>query len=126
MDFDQNKPIYLQIIDDFKKKIIRGELKPGDKILSQRDFAREINVNPNTVQRAYREMESLGLVMTLRGQGTFITEDKDMLMRIKDETATEIIKNFIQGMNSLGFEGTEVLDLIQQHLERETNHDRIN
>ncbi|MGI6102343.1 MAG: GntR family transcriptional regulator, partial [Bacillota bacterium] len=64
---DVSRPIYQQMIDEVKRAIARGELKPGDKLPSHRDMAQEIRVNPNTVQRAYREMEQGGLVQTLRG-----------------------------------------------------------
>jgi GntR family transcriptional regulator len=69
MDFDTAQPIYRQIIDDYKKKLIRGELKGGDRIPSQREYADMVKVNPNTVQRAYREMEAMKMVETVRGQG---------------------------------------------------------
>ena len=113
MEFDNTKPIYLQIIDDVKKRLIRGEIKPGDKIPSQREFANEIKVNPNTVQRAYREMESMGLVETLRGQGTFICNQDDLLKDIKRDMASDVLKSFIQEMRSFGFSNEEMISLIQ-------------
>lgn len=117
MEFDNSKPIYLQIIHNIKKKLVRGELKPGEKIQSQREFAKEVNVNPNTVQRAYREMELLGLVHTLRGQGTFITEDSQMLQEIKSEMAVDLIKSFITEMQSLGFEDEQILIQVEKNMQ---------
>ncbi len=119
MDFDNNKPIYIQIIDDIKRKLIRGEIKPGDKILSQREFAKEINVNPNTVQRAYREMEAMGLVETLRGQGTFILGDENMLKTIQTEMAKEMVTNFLKDMKSLGFSQEDIISLITVYMKEE-------
>lgn len=116
MEFDSNKPIYIQIIEEIKKKLIRGELKPGDKILSQREYAKEINVNPNTVQRAYREMEAMGLVLTLRGQGTFIFEDEKILERIRNEMANEIVITFLNDMKSLGFTHDEIINLVKTYM----------
>ncbi|AOT69248.1 GntR family transcriptional regulator [Geosporobacter ferrireducens] len=122
MEFDNSKPIYLQIIDDIKKQLIRGELKPGDKILSQRDFAQKIKVNPNTVQRAYREMENMNLVETIRGQGTFIYSREGMLDEIKEEMASRVLKNFLDEMYSLGFDNEKIIELVekcQQRLEED-------
>ena len=91
------------IRDRHKRALITGELKPGDKILSQRDFAQRYNVNPNTVQRAYREMEALDLVETLRGQGTFIAVTEEMLDTMKKDTARSILDSFVREMKTLGF-----------------------
>lgn len=113
MEFDNSKPIYIQIIEDIKKKLIRGEIRPGDKIPSQREFAKDMKVNPNTVQRAYREMENMGLVKTLRGQGTFIDDKEELLNEIKKDMASSILVKFIEDMRSLGIEDRETLDLIK-------------
>ncbi|SHJ42537.1 GntR family transcriptional regulator [Tepidibacter formicigenes] len=118
MEFNNSKPIYLQIIEDIKKKLIRKEIKPGDKIPSQRELAKNIKVNPNTVQRAYREMESMGLVKTLRGQGTFISDEEELLNEIKKEMASEVLIKFIQEMRSLGFKDDEVINLIKSWQEK--------
>ena len=119
MDFDATRPIYLQIIDLHKRALITGELKPGDKILSQRDFAQRYNVNPNTVQRAYREMEALGLVETLRGQGTFIAATEEMLDTMKQDMARSILDSFVQEMKILGFSLQQALELAQEAWQEE-------
>ncbi|AOY77145.1 GntR family transcriptional regulator [Clostridium formicaceticum] len=129
MDFDHAKPIYLQIIDYIKKQIIRGDLKIGDKIPSQRELAQTLKVNPNTVQRAYREMENMHLTETIRGQGTFILEKKELLEALKTEMAETLLKNFIIEMKSLGYENKEVVALVekyQKNLEEGVSyHDRV-
>lgn len=117
MQFDNSWPIYMQIIDEFKKSIIRAELKPGDKIPSQREYAQMVRVNPNTVQRAYREMENLGMVETLRGQGTFIAAGEDKRQEMAMEMANTIIQHFIVEMRSLGYRDRAMLDMLAQHLE---------
>ncbi len=118
MEFDNSKPIYLQIIDYIKKQLIRGELNIGDKILSQREFAQQLKVNPNTVQRAYREMESMNLVETIRGQGTFICNRPDMLDEIKEEMAENIMRSFFHEIESLGYKDEKVLDLVSKWQKR--------
>ncbi len=122
MEFDNSKPIYLQIIDDIKKQLIRGELRPGDKILSQREFAQKVKVNPNTVQRAYREMENMNLVETIRGQGTFVYSREGMMDEIKEEMASRVLKSFLDEMYSLGFDNKKIIELVekcQQRLEED-------
>ncbi|CFW96789.1 Transcription regulator HTH, GntR [Syntrophomonas zehnderi OL-4] len=114
MEFNNSQPIYKQIIDDFKKKLIRGELKKGDKIPSQREYAEQVKVNPNTVQRAYREMESMNMVETLRGQGTFISISADRLEEIKMEMAVNLLDYFISEMESLGYSREDILKILSQ------------
>ena len=114
MEFNNSKPIYLQIIDEVKKQLIRGELKIGDKIISQREYAQKMKVNPNTVQRAYREMEIMNLVETLRGQGTFICNRPEMLEEIKEEMAEKIMRSFLKEMKSIGYSDEKTISLIKQ------------
>ena len=114
MEFNASKPIYKQIIDDFKKKLIRGELKEGDKIPSQREYAEQVRVNPNTVQRAYREMESMNMVETLRGQGTFISISADRLEEIKMEMAVNLVDYYISEMESLGYSQEDIFKILKQ------------
>jgi len=114
MEFSNSKPIYLQIIENIKKQLIRGELNIGDKIISQREYAQKMKVNPNTVQRAYREMENMNLVETLRGQGTFICKRPEMLDQIKEEMAENIMRNFLLEMKSIGFSDEKTISLVKQ------------
>ncbi len=125
MEFDVSQPIYKQIIDDFKKKMIRGELKYGDKILSQREYAGAATINPNTVQRAYREMESMNLVETLRGQGTFVSISDAMLKEIKDEMAKHLLNLFITEMRSLSYSDEEMLKMLKEEMKEGKDSDRV-
>ena len=118
MEFNASQPIYKQIIDDFKKKLIRGELKEGDKIPSQREYAEEVRVNPNTVQRAYREMESMNMVETLRGQGTYISISAGRLEEIKMEMAVNLVDYFISEMESLGYSQKDMFKILGQEQSR--------
>lgn len=117
LDFDLSKPIYQQIIDEFRRQVARGQLAPGDRILSQRELAQQARVNPNTVQRAYREMEQMGLTETLRGQGSFIRNDPSLVVQIREEMAREALRNFVVEMRSLGFKDDEVIKLTAQALQ---------
>ena len=73
MEFNNNIPIYLQVIEKIKQDIVSGKLKPGEKMPSSRDYSNELGINFNTVARVYRELESEEIVFTKRGLGTFIT-----------------------------------------------------
>ncbi len=115
-EFDNSQPIYMQIIADFKKRILRGELQQGDKIPSQRDYAQEVRVNPNTVQRAYREMEAMRMVETLRGQGTFITAGEEMKQVMIEETASSLLRHFLEEMKSLGYENRQIMELLKREM----------
>lgn len=114
--FDPERPIYQQIIDEFKRAVARGELAPGDRVPSQRDLATQARVNPNTVQRAYREMEWLGLVETLRGQGTFVTREPTLLANLRAEMAADAVQRFVTEMRGLGFSPEEILQLAERGL----------
>jgi len=114
MKFDSSRPIYRQIIDSYKKQLIRGELKMGDKILSQREYAEQARINPNTVQRAYREMEALQMVETQRGQGTFIIAAEPMLTEIKLEMARDVLEYFVGEMKSLGYTCAQMISMLEE------------
>lgn len=116
MEFNATQAIYKQIIDEYKKMLVRGEVKNGDKIASQRDYAQKQRINPNTVQRAYREMESIGMLETLRGQGSFISISEEKLMEIKDEMAAKNLQHFIEEMSSLGFQDQDIIKLLEYEL----------
>jgi GntR family transcriptional regulator len=125
MAYDSSRPIFRQIIDDFQKQLVRGELKQGDKIPSQREYAEKARINPNTVQRAYREMETMHMVETLRGKGTYITVSEQMLADIKFNLAQKILDYFIREMESLGYDYARMIKLLhsEQDQRRVENQD---
>jgi DNA-binding transcriptional regulator YhcF (GntR family) len=106
--FHSSQPIYSQLADRIKKQILRGELKPGDKLPSVREMGIQANVNPNTVQRTYRELEGMRVVETKRGQGTFVTENEKILSVMRDELKQEEISAFVKGMHEMGYTNDEI------------------
>ena len=118
MEFTTSIPIYLQIMDEIKRHIATGVLKPGDKLPSQRELAAQLKVNANTVQRAYREMEMLGLVETLRGQGTFVRRSQAIVEETRRELLSRLVDDFVCAMRSLGFDRGEALELVRSAFER--------
>ena len=85
MEYNTASPIYLQVINELKKRMVKGELKPGEKMPSNRELAVLFKVNQNTAARIYREMESMGRCYTKRGIGTFVSEEDDMISGLKKE-----------------------------------------
>lgn len=90
MEFDSNKPIYLQISDSLCERILSGELKPEDRILSVRELGAEIGVNPNTVARSYEKLTDAGIIYTKRGLGYFVApEAKEIVLEAERKSFLE-------------------------------------
>ena len=117
MDYKANTPIYLQVIDDIKRRILTGEIKLGDKLPSTRELAVQYTVNPNTAARIYNELEQCGLCYTKRGLGTFVSEDVNLIDTLKAELSSEMIETFVSEMTSLGFSKDEIINLIKNYHE---------
>ncbi|MBZ9608778.1 GntR family transcriptional regulator [Clostridium estertheticum] len=114
LEFNDKMPIYLQIMDLIKMDIVTGKLKSKDKLPSVREMAMNLNVNPNTLQRSYQELERLGIVYTQRGTGTFVEENENMVDNLKNEMAKEVIDSFILRMKSLGFTTNEIIKSVSK------------
>lgn len=113
LNFDTNKPIYQQLMDRIMSEIIRDDLKAGDKLTSVREYAIEVGVNANTIQRVYRELENLEIIESRRGQGTFVTEDKQRLHQLREDMKLHLIKQFINEMENMGYSITDMIEGIQ-------------
>jgi len=118
-DFNERTPIYQQIVEEIKKQIVTEKLNGGDKMPSVRELSQEMDVNPNTVQRAYQELERQNITFSQRGMGTFVSEDIGIKQKIKNEMAELILLHFWQGMNSLGISKEEIIKSVTEYLERE-------
>jgi DNA-binding transcriptional regulator YhcF (GntR family) len=116
--YQANTPIYLQLVDTFKHRIVSGDLKAGSKLDSVRDLAISFEVNPNTMQRALAELERDGLVHADRTIGRFITENKELISKMRESAAREIIGQFIRQMKSLGYSDLEALEMVKKMLEK--------
>ena len=117
MDFDHTIPIYIQVIQEIKVKMIRGELPLGEKMPSARDLALIYQINPNTANRIYKEMEAEGLVFTKRGLGTYVTEDAGVLDRIREELAQKRSQEYVLMMKAIGMTKAEILQLVEEKYE---------
>ena len=115
--FDEKSPIYLQIAYRVKLKIASKELSMGQQLLPVREFAQEAGVNPNNMQRALADLERQGLLYTNRTSGRYVTEDEEMITKIRERIAEERICAFLESMSQLGFTQEQVLGLIQRERE---------
>ena len=118
-NLDNDRPIYLQIIERISMDIVSGVYRAGDKLPSGRELAASAAVNPNTMQRAMADLEREGLVYSKRTSGRYITEDEAMLKKIKNELASSHITEFIEKMRQLGYQDSEILVLIKEKIKEE-------
>ncbi|MCF2555082.1 GntR family transcriptional regulator [Faecalicatena contorta] len=119
-DLDNNRPIYLQLMERIQQDIITGVYRPGEKLPSVRDLALDAAVNPNTMQKALSELERSGLVYAQRTSGRFITDNADLLRQLKKKMASAYVTDFLEKMTQLGFSTEEIPDLIQSMNKEET------
>ncbi len=115
-DFEQDKPIYVQIVNKIKLGILSGNYKPGDKLESVRELASIAGVNPNTMQKALQELENINLVYSQRTSGRFITEDDAIIMNLRKKIAGDKIIAFVENMLNLGFTNEEIENMIRDYL----------
>ncbi|MCO7175071.1 GntR family transcriptional regulator [Sporolactobacillus kofuensis] len=120
--FNPSVPIYQQLCERIKNKIIRGELGMGERLPSVRDLAIESEVNPNTVQRAYKELEDTQIVEKKRGQGTFVTENPAILQKMREEQKISHINRFVTEMREMGYSEKEMLHGLQDYLEKKEDN----
>ena len=119
--FNSDMPIYTQLISQIKFAIVSGKLPPGERMSTVRDLASEAGVNPNTMQRAFQELEREGLVFSQRSSGRFVTEDVSIIEKAKMALAQEHISKFITSMERLGYDRAEIIALLEGKNEEDNN-----
>ena len=112
--FDNERPIYVQLVEKIRFEIISGRLKSGERLLSVRELALTARVNPNTMQKALVELEDEGLVYTERTNGKFVTEKKELIEKIKKELAKEKVNNYLNDMKNIGIAYEESIKYLQE------------
>ena len=113
-ELNSTEPIYTQIINRLQMDIVSGNYKPGEKLPSVREIAAEASVNPNTMQKAFAELERIGLVYTQRTNGRFITEDVDLILAQKKALAEKESKRYLTSMNHLGYDKAGAINFISE------------
>lgn len=112
--FDNERPIYIQLLEKLRIEIVSGKLKPGERLPSVRELALTTRVNPNTMQKALVELENEGLVYTERTNGKFVTDNQELIMKIKKELAEEKVNNYINDMKNIGITYEEAIIYLQE------------
>lgn len=111
-------PIWEQIRDSLKKQILAGALSPGEKLASVRTLAGELGINPNTIQRAYTELEAMGLVYTVAGRGCFVSENNEALVIAEQAKKLEEISALLREAAELGIEKNLILKAVEKEYEK--------
>ena len=112
--FDNQTPIYIQIIEIIKTEIITGKYALGQKLPSVRDFALQFDANPNTVQKALFELEEMGLIITERTSGKYVTCDENVLINLKLSKVDKIIEDYFTQMAKMGINKEDAKKLINK------------
>ena len=112
--FDNDRPIYIQLVEQLQIYIISGKIKSGEKLPSVRELALKTKVNPNTMQKALVELEDLKLIYTERTNGKYVTKDQRLLDKFKDKYAKEKTKKYIDEMKELGFIKNEIVEFLKE------------
>ena len=119
INYRDGRPIYEQVKDDLRRLVVTGAMQPGEKLPSVRELAAEAGINPNTVKRAFSELEREGLIYTQRATGKYVTENADEIKSARQALAKTQVAEFLSNMQSLGYSVGDVIVLLQSFNESE-------
>lgn len=111
---DPSRPLYEQFVEQVRAKIARGELTPGTRLPSVREAAASLRVNPTTIMKTYAELERMALIVTYRGQGTFVTEDTKGIWESRRALAREAVARLEDTARSIGLTLEQLLALARE------------
>lgn len=114
MNFQNERPIYLQIVEQMEMEIMAGNYPKGSKLPTVRELAMQYKVNPNTMQKAFVELEQRGLVFTKRTSGRYVSEDESVVENLKRQAAKAKTLEYIRYVRHLGLEEEEVIRLFKE------------
>ena len=112
--FDNDRPIYIQLVEQLRLFILSGKLSEGERLPSVRELAVIAKVNPNTMQKALVELEDDNLIYTERTNGKFVTDDKKLLKKFREELAKEKVITFVDDMKFIGFSKEEIIEYLRK------------
>lgn len=113
IDYRDTRPIYEQVVEKFRMLILRGVLHPDDKLPSVRNLAVELSINPNTIQRAYAELERQGYVYTVKGRGNFVSESGQLLQKYKEELFSQL-RQICRAALETGITKDELIECVRE------------
>lgn len=111
---DLSLPLYEQVVEQIRSAIAKKTIPLGEKIPSVRELAQALQINPNTVMRAYQELDREGLIETRRGQGTFITSSQERVIMVRETLVQKLIIDFVERLDSLGYTWADAEQWIKQ------------
>ncbi len=111
---NSDRPVYIQLMEEIKIRIITKHYALGEKLPSVRDLAQEASVNPNTMQKALSELEQSGLLSSQRTSGRFVTDDSSLIEEMKQALAKNITAEFKKKMYKLGFSDEDINSLLNK------------
>lgn len=114
MQIDDSRPIWAQLVDEFRQRIVAGTWPPGGKLPSVRELALDVGVNPNTVQKALAEVDRLGLTVTERTAGRFVTTDAEAIAEARAALAATKVTEFAASMDAMGMTLEQASELLAQ------------
>lgn len=112
--FNDDRPIYIQLVEMLRIQIVSGKLKKGERIPSVRELALTARVNPNTMQKALAELEDEGLIYTERTNGKFVTDDDKLIEKVKVKLAKQQVTAYLEGMKNIGIKKDEAINYLQE------------
>jgi len=112
--FDNDRPIYIQLVEKLKLEIVSGKLEAGERLMSVRELALTAKVNPNTMQKALVELENEGLIHTERTNGKFVTNNKELIEKIRKQLAKEKVNTYLRDMKNIGIGYEEAILYLQE------------
>lgn len=110
--FDNERPIYIQLMDIIKNEIVSGNIALGEKLPSVRDFAIKLKINPNTVQKSLMELERLNYIYTERTSGKYVTKDKSLIEKERIKLASISKEKYLEDMKKLGYTKEESIKFL--------------
>ena len=114
---NSREPVYIQVIRYFKEQIAKGVFEPGQEISSRRELANQLKINPNTAQRAYKEMEEQGLIFTEGNLPSRITKNEMIIKQVREELILEAVSTFIAAVQSINVPLEEAINLVKKKYE---------
>ena len=118
---DNNRPVYIQLVEQLKVKIISGEIELDSKLDSVRSLAADAMVNPNTMQKALAELEREGFVYSKRTSGRFVTDNKELIEKERKNLVKDNVKKTLDTLINLGYTNDEILSLVEEILREDNN-----
>ena len=117
IDKFSRKPIYEQVVEGIERDIVMGILRDREQLPSIRELSAILGVNPNTIQKALFELEWIGLIVTERTSGKYVTKDQNVLLKLRDDKVAKIIEDFFNSMDKIGIDKDKALQIINDNKE---------